>query len=383
MAGFGEWFSTEASAASTMCNCGCEPAWPLEPPGCLLGGGAFTLNQSLACTNYWMPVPGAAEACLTPSLASRACVANSTTKIPGDDSLFQLAHFADFLNASVSAGASFFATLQLHTNHVPHASLPEYFYAYNDTAGRPAGDYLGTLTQMDAAVGALVALLKSAGVFDDTLLWFASDNGPHPGTAGDGAGGIAVKNTATNGLRQCKASVFEGGIRVPGLVSWPAARSANARTAVPVYTPDMLPTLLDLLGVPHPRPAFAADGESVLPLLRGEPFSRARPLAWRLGAQVALLEPGGRYKFVRAPAAGQCAADAAVYPYGSPAPMIFDLLADPTESAPLANASLLAHLDALARAWEAGIAHSQVNESGCLPPASRCQARASLKTRCA
>ena len=366
MFGFEEWFSTEASASSTMCNCGCEAAWPLEPPGCVIGGGAYVLNQSFACTNYWAPADASAG-CLAPTRATRACVANATKKIPGDDSLFILERFEAFLNDSRSSGRPFFATLQLHTNHVPHPALPHYFHLYNGTDGRPAGDYLGTLTQMDAAIGALVALLRAAGVFEDTLLWFAADNGPHPGHAGDGAGGIAVKNTASNGLRQCKASVFEGGIRVPGLISWPAAIAANRRTAVPVYTPDFLPTVLDLLGVPHPQPGFATDGESILPLLRGAAFARSRFLAWRLGTQVALLDAAGRYKYVRAPDAGQCDRDAAAYPYNDATPLVFDLAGDPTESAPIADAAKVAELDALARAWERGIAASQVNESQCLP----------------
>jgi hypothetical protein len=360
--GFDEWFSTEASASSTMCNCGCRPEWPAQAPGCVIGGGVYVLNQSYACTNYWFPTNDTSAACASPARASLACVTNSTTKIPGDDSLFQLARFEAFLNASLAAGKPFFATMQLHTNHQPHPALPEFFHAYNDSNGQPAGDYLGTLTQMDAAVGALVALLRGAGVFNNTLIWYAADNGPHIGPPG----GIPVKNTASNGLRQCKASVFEGGIHVPGFVSWPAAIAANRRTATPVYVPDFLPTVLDVLGMAHPQPAFASDGESILPLIRGAaPFSRARFLAWRLGAQVALLDAEGRYKYVRNGDAGQCDKDGSAYPYKGA--YVFDLSVDPTESAPLANSTKLAEMGALAAAWEASIANSQVNESQCLP----------------
>lgn len=359
--GFDEWFSTEASASSTMCNCGCSPAWPNEPPGCVIGGGAYVMGKSYDCTNYWFPTADADPACASPARATLACVTNSTTKIPGDDSLWQLARFEAFLNASRAAGKPFFATMQLHTNHQPHPSLPEYFHAYNDTNGAPAGDYLGTLTQMDAAVGALVALLKNTGVFTNTMVWYTADNGPHIGPPG----GIPVKNTATNGLRQCKASVFEGGIHTPGFVSWPAAIAANRRTSTPVYVPDFLPTVLELLGRAHPKPDFASDGESILPLIKGAPFSRARFLAWRLGKQVALLDPAGRFKFVRGGEAGQCDKDASTYPYAGT--YVFDLAADPTESSPISNNTKVAEMAALAAAWEASIANSQVNESQCLP----------------
>ena len=177
IAGFDEWFSTEASASSTMCNCGCVPEWPSTPPGCVIGGGVYVMNQSFACTNYWGFAEAAAPppACRDARTSTLSCVTNSTTKIPGDDSLWQLARFSAFLNDTLAAGGSFLATMQLHTNHLPHPALPEWYHAYNDTHGAPAGDYLGTLSQMDAAFGALVATLKAAGVFEDTLLWYFAE----------------------------------------------------------------------------------------------------------------------------------------------------------------------------------------------------------------
>ena len=368
MIGFSEWFATEASASSTMCNCGCMPQWPLEPPGCVTGGGLYT-NQSYACTNYWLPAPGGDSArCLLPKNATLSCVTNSTTKIPGDDSLFLLERLATFINDTQRAGKPFFATLQLHTNHLPHPALPEYYHAYNGTDGLPAGDYLGTLTQMDAAIGELVALLKAQGLFSSTLLWYAADNGAHPGS-GDGCNGVPVKNTATNGLRQCKASVFEGGIRVPGFVSWPGVITGNPRSTTPAYVPDMLPTLLEVLHIAHPHPDWAQDGTSLLPLLQGNAsWARPTPLAWRLGEQVALLEPRGRYKLVIKPDKGQCAADDSTYPYNSETPLLFDVIADPTESTPITNdAQRLASMTAAADAWQTSIAHSQTAESRCLP----------------
>ncbi len=370
MVGFSDWFSTEASASSTMCNCGCNPAWPSEPPGCVIGGGEYVMNQSFDCTNYWFPTAqGGSGDCLAPSKATLPCVTNSTTKIPGDDSLFLLERFAGFVNASLAAGKPFFATLQLHTNHIPHPSLPEFYHAYNGTDGRPAGDYLGTLTQMDAAIGALLALLKAQGLDSSTLIWYAADNGPHPGSANDKAGGIPIKDTATNGLRQCKASVFEGGIRVPGFVHWPGVIKGNPRTATPAFVPDMLPTLLEgVFNVQHPHPTWARDGVSIMPLLQGN-ASWARPtfLAWQLGKQAALMDPQGRYKVVIDGDVGQCALDKnTTYAYNGQ--HLFDLLADPTESSPITtDPARLASLVAQATAWQASIAKSQVEESGCLP----------------
>ena len=70
----------------------------------------------------------------------------------------------------------------------------------------------GNITQMDAAFGKLLAHLEKRGLRNDTLLFFTSDNGPinnaHP-------------HGSTGGLRNKKGSVYEGGIRVPGILQWP------------------------------------------------------------------------------------------------------------------------------------------------------------------
>ena len=80
---------------------------------------------------------------------------------------------------------------------------------------------------------------------------------------------------------------------------------------------------------------------------------------------MALLDAEGRYKYVRNGDAGQCDKDGSAYPYKGA--YVFDLSVDPSESAPLANSTKLAEMGALAAAWEASIANSQVNESQCLP----------------
>jgi hypothetical protein len=77
---------------------------------------------------------------------------NSTVKVEGDSTMHMLEHLSLFINSSVSTARPFFAAFELHTNHVPHPSLPEFYHLYNDTNGLPAGDYLGTLSQMDASI---------------------------------------------------------------------------------------------------------------------------------------------------------------------------------------------------------------------------------------
>ena len=68
-----------------------------------------------------------------------------------------------------------------------------------------------------------------------------SDNGPAKGTPG-----------STNGLRGRKGTVYEGGVRVPGLIEWPAMVQENRRVDTPIVSSDLLPTVLELLGLEMP-----------------------------------------------------------------------------------------------------------------------------------
>ena len=306
MHGFDEWYATEASASSSMCNCGCRPEWVAEGDGCVIGGGIFQ-HKSFACTNYWRQRPDNETQhlpCRSPE-STLDCVTNLTSKIPGDDSMHIMDRLQVFLDTRKSNKKPFLALLFLHTVHHPHPAMPEYYFAYNDSYGNPAGDYLGTLTQMDTAIGRLRQMLQS---MPNTMLWFTADNGPHTNPPG----GLHDVRSATNGLRQCKASIFEGGIRVPGIVEWPAQIQEQRNISVPVSTNDFLPTVLDLLQVPHEvichilllsslhcpkhvyplyvfqHPNWYRDGESLLPLLKGtaENFSRSTPLGFNLNEQV-------------------------------------------------------------------------------------------------
>ena len=393
--GFDEWHSTEASASSTSCNCACEPAWVAG--GCIDGGGAWTKGTtSYKCTNYWDPTDLTPDA-HAPSrtecrnvTAPRDCVANMTSKIgasrvapdTGDDTEHVLNVFEDFLDRKVGKAnatapgpekaPAFFAALWLHTNHEPHPALPQFYHAYNDTYGNPAGDYLGTLTQMDSNFARLQAMLADRGIAENTMLVFTADNGPHEG--------VTDVRASTNGLRQCKASLYEGGIRVPGFITWPAVIKQNARTSHPAGVYDLLPTVLEAIGVPHEHPDWATDGMSLLPLLRGDtpaaaPRPADKPLCFELGGQAACVD--NQWKLVRDGVEGQCKWNDLVKGKAVPPPytkagkgtFLFDLSSDPTESVPLneAQAAKYASMVAYMDTWLAGVKASQINESTCMP----------------
>lgn len=193
-----------------------------------------------------------------------------------------------WLRSGRDAAKPFFLYLALHEPHEPVATDPRFSALYQkqhpDDPSRVA--YYGNVTQMDDAVGRVLAELKRQNLADNTLVWFTSDNGPAR-TAWHNAG-------SSGGFRAYKGNVYEGGIRVPGIVRWPARIKAGTVSAQPVSGVDLLPTLCELAGAPLPagRPL---DGVSVTPVFAGGAPQRAKPLYWQYlwvpnGPQVALRD---------------------------------------------------------------------------------------------
>jgi hypothetical protein len=188
--GFDEYHATIAVTPTSTTNCGCSAEWARE--GCIAGGGKYVNHtihntsgaffdkgmgpigkgyffSSLDCQTFWTQAKGAGSYCADPVRTDRACVANYTDKIPGDLTLFDVQLFERFL--AENATAPFLAYIALSTNHEPHYALPEWYHAYTDAFGKPAGDYLGTLSQMDDSLGKLRGVLQKHDVEDSTMVW--------------------------------------------------------------------------------------------------------------------------------------------------------------------------------------------------------------------
>ena len=137
----------------------------------------------------------------------------------------------------------FFTIVWFHTPHLPVVAGPEYARMYADE-DKYTQHYRGCITAMDEQVGRLRSELRKLGAAENTLLFFCSDNGPEgqTGKAPGSAGHLSGR----------KRSLLEGGIRVPGLVEWPARIKPGRTTNVPCVTSDYMPTILALLGVLAP-----------------------------------------------------------------------------------------------------------------------------------
>ena len=145
--------------------------------------------------------------------------------------------------------------------HDPHQEVPEGPPLYN---GKKQAGYYREITLLDQQVGRLRRGLREMKIADNTILWYCSDNG-----------GL---NEATSGGRKRKGSIYEGGLRVPGIIEWPA-RDLKGRTAVPTCTFDIYPTVLAMAQVPLDAP-HPLDGIDISGIITGKVDNRDKPMGF-------------------------------------------------------------------------------------------------------
>jgi arylsulfatase A len=131
--------------------------------------------------------------------------------------------------------------------------------------------YAAMVEWLDADVGRLLALLDELGLERNTLVIFASDNG------GLREPELSEHFGSRAGMRGAKGDLWEGGIRVPMIARWPSRIPAGRTTGQPVAFWDLLPTVAELAGAKCPP---GIDGDSIVPMLLGEPQDPSRPLYW-------------------------------------------------------------------------------------------------------
>lgn len=217
---------------------------------------------------------------------------------------------AAFVDANKSK--PFFLYLAFNAPHTPLQAPPKYLDRVKDIKDEKLRTYGAMVCGMDDAVGVLAAKLKEHGLTDNTLVVFFSDNG---GPAG-------VTNCRNTPLRGAKGQVYEGGIRVPFVVSWPANLKPG-RFDQPVSSLDVFPTAL-AAGAADAPPKTTLDGVDLLPHLRGESKESLadRVLFWRTGGGQNFAVRAGMLKLVKV---------------GKNPAELYDLSTDVTESTNLAD----------------------------------------------
>ena len=161
----------------------------------------------------------------------------------------------------------FFCYLAHHAIHGPLQGRPETLAMLKaKTPDLSKGDlmYAACTYDFDASVGMLLEKLKELKLDENTLLVFTSDNG-------------ATQQSSQEPLRGSKGGYYEGGIREPFIVRWPGVTKPGSVCDVPVINVDLFPTFLAAAGATTEK---ALDGESLLPLLKGEGDLKRQAIFW-------------------------------------------------------------------------------------------------------
>ncbi|MCA9092128.1 MAG: sulfatase-like hydrolase/transferase [Planctomycetaceae bacterium] len=196
----------------------------------------------------------------------------------GDSSEIAVSEGIRFLEKHLNDDHPMFAVIWFGSPHSPYQALPSDAEMFPDLNAASAQHY-GELVALDRSVGTLRAKLRELQIADNTLLVFCSDNG----------GLTGIKPETVGGLRGHKGSVFEGGLRVPGIIEW-RGRIKPRVTEYPACTMDLFPTIADIVGLPEETFVLPLDGVSLKPLLTGEIASREKPIPFRFGQKIALID---------------------------------------------------------------------------------------------
>ena len=233
--------------------------------------GAFGFDEWVSVTNFYD---------LDPLMSRNGKIEQFT----GDSSEIAVAEAVKFLDKNRVTSKPMFAVVWFGTPHSPFKALAADKANFNELNEASANHY-GELVAMDRAIGSLRAKLREFRLADNTLLVFCSDNGGLP----------EIKPDTVGGLRGNKGSVYEGGVRVPGIMEWPTKVKPRV-TNFPACTMDLFPTVVDILGLPDNLLVEPLDGISLKPLLTAEISERAQPIPFRFGQKLALID--NRYKLL-------------------------------------------------------------------------------------
>jgi len=187
----------------------------------------------------------------------------------GKGSVLVMDDTIEFLKKHHGGNKPMFVVAWFPSPHDPHQEVPEGPSLYD---GKKHAGYYREITLLDQQVGRLRAALRELKIADNTIVWYCSDNG-----------GL---NPETSGGREKKGSIYEGGLRVPGIIEWPGSPVGpfKGRSNIPVTTCDIFPTLTSLVGIDW-KPKRYVDGRKVGKIIAGNAAERPNPIGFWSASQ--------------------------------------------------------------------------------------------------
>jgi arylsulfatase A len=212
------------------------------------------------------------------------------------------AHAVEFLRQHKNADQPFFLYVPLISNHfmiqAPEEELALHRGKFSeaDPAKPLRATYAAMATRMDRNVGQIVGALEEFGLTQNTLIVYSSDHGATFETGNQGTSNFHDSNQPFRGQ---KRTLWEGGIRVPGIACWPGHIPSGVVSNDIVHMTDLFPTLLAAADA-QPDPAWHVDGANLLPVWTGKARAPERTLfwEWRSEGSNQLAAMRGRLKLV-------------------------------------------------------------------------------------
>ena len=200
----------------------------------------------------------------------------------------------DVVRSSAGSDDPFFLYVAYNAPHYPMHAPAEYLDRFPHLA--PDRRIMAAMiSAVDDGVGAILAEVERQNAREDTIVFFMADNGPSRETRNwlDGCKDPYYGGT-TGMLKGHKFSLYDGGIRVPGILNWPAAIPSGQVLNTPAAAMDMLPTLLAAAGGDPNE--LELDGANLLPMVCDGAAPAERDLFWEMGEQTAVRR--GKWKLV-------------------------------------------------------------------------------------
>ena len=196
----------------------------------------------------------------------------------GDSSEIIVDEALRFIEKQSKASKPFLSVIWYGTPHNPFRASEEDAKPFSHLDKNSQLPY-GELVAMDRSVGTLRKRLRELKIEENTLIWFCSDNGGLP----------RIKPDTVGGLRGNKSTMYEGGLRVPGIIEWPAKIKPRV-TEFPAVVMDIFPTLAAIVDLPADTMLQPQDGVSLLSVLNGMDGKRDQPIPFQCFGNTVLLD---------------------------------------------------------------------------------------------
>lgn len=199
----------------------------------------------------------------------------------------------NYIDKYANSDKPFFMYLAYNAPHAPIQATKAHLEKVKHIEQGERAAYAAMVAGMDDGIGQVIKKLKETGEYENTLIFFYSDNGGH------GKGSSQVPYRGQKGL------LFEGGIRVPFFMSWPAGFEGGKRYEAPIIAYDIFTTVLNAANIKYKK-ANTLSGANLLPFVKGEKTGAPhKELFWRYsdGAGYAVLK--GDYKLVKEEVRGE------------------------------------------------------------------------------